>query len=168
MTAIGDSLLKELVRKGNISYILNPSLQIHPASIDLTVRSILTFVNPGVIDFTNEKRQISHCKELPFNEEGYVDLKPGAYKVIFNEVVKIPPNYIAIGLPRSSLLRSGATIICGLWDPGYYGRSEALLLVFNSMGLRIYRNARVAQLVMIKVVGATKVYKGRYQGENVD
>ncbi len=167
MTVMGNQLILNLIRLGNLSSLISENLQVHPASFELTLRKVLEFKDKGSIDFTNEKRKIPTCKELEFNENGYIDLKPGAYKVVFNEIVKIPFDCVAIGLPRSSLLRSGATVICGLWDPGYFGRSEALLLVFNPHGIRLYRNARIVQLVLIKVQGSTKSYKGIYQGENI-
>lgn len=167
MTVIGDRLIVELIESGHIVGLLHEEMQLHPASIELTLRKVMSFKGAGVMDFTNQKRKVPECEEVPFNEEGYVDLKPGAYKVVFNEVVKIPPDCMAIGLPRSSLLRSGATIICGLWDPGYTGRSEALLVVFNPYGIRIYRNARLVQLVIMKVMGVTRRYAGIYQGENM-
>ena len=69
---------------------------------------------------------------------------------------------------RSSLLRMGAAVQTALWDPGYKGRSEALLVVSNSHGLTLQRDARVAQLVFIRIERADgEVYGGRYQGENM-
>lgn len=93
-------------------------------------------------------------------------LDRGAYLAVFNEKVNIPKNIVAIAEPRSSLLRSGATTHTAVWDPGYSGRSRCLLAVFNPLGLVLYRNARILQLVFFKVLGEVgEGYSGRYQGE---
>jgi dUTP pyrophosphatase len=62
----------------------------------------------------------------------------------------------------------GATMETALWDPGYRGRSQSLLVVYNSQGLRLKRNARLMQLVFIRLEReADKAYSGIYQGENI-
>jgi dUTP pyrophosphatase len=88
--------------------------------------------------------------------------------VVFNEIVNIPKDVAALARPRSSLLRSGATLETALWDPGYRGRSQSLLVVYNPFGLRLKRNARLMQLVFLRLDNeAEKVYTGKYQGENI-
>ena len=105
-------------------------------------------------------------QEIEFRNDE-VHLAKGAYKVIFNEYVKIPNDAAALCFPRSSLLRCGATLECAVWDPGYEGRSEALLIVANEHGLDIKKNAKIGQLIFIKLSEAAKeLYEGRYKGEN--
>ncbi|RLF21323.1 MAG: deoxyuridine 5'-triphosphate nucleotidohydrolase [Thermoprotei archaeon] len=168
MSVLGDSILLRLISEGLVvKGAVDIRKQLQPAGVELTVAEIMEFEEGGCLDFSNERRRIPRCRRLEFNEEGFIDLKPGAYKIRFNEVVRIPNDCIAIGFPRSSLIRSGATVLCALWDPGYVGRSEALLVVFNPRGIRLYRNARVLQLVFIKAQGVTRPYSGVYQFENV-
>ena len=74
---------------------------------------------------------------------------------------------MALGQPRSSLLRCGVTINMAVWDAGYSGRGQALLTVFNPHGFKLQKNARVAQLVFFQLAAETEGYNGTYQGENL-
>ena len=140
--------------------------QYQPCGIDITLKEVYNFKTAGVIDFDNKERKISEVEPLAF-ESDKVTLKPGAYKVIFNEYVRIPKDVTAMCLPRSSLLRCGVTLECALWDPGYEGRSEALLLVKNDHGITFKRNAKIGQMVFVKLAeGANALYEGVYKGEN--
>jgi len=140
--------------------------QYQPAGIDVTLKEVKKFDSAGRIDFDNSTRKISDSSILEYNEEE-VHLKPGSYKVVFNEYVKIPADAAAICLPRSSILRCGADLNCALWDPGYEGRSEALLVVYNEHGITLRKNAKIGQLVFIKLSEkADSLYEGQYKGEN--
>jgi len=75
---------------------------------------------------------------------------------------------MALGRPRSSLLRCGVTVGTAVWDAGYEGRSQSLLVVYNPRGFRLQKNARVAQLIFMRLSGKTEGYKGAYQGENIE
>jgi len=56
---------------------------------------------------------------------------------------------------------------CAVWDPGYEGRSEALLIVRNEHGLVLKRNAKIGQMVFFRLADTAKeLYEGRYKGEN--
>lgn len=93
-------------------------------------------------------------------------LPPGAYIVRYREYVKIPDDCIALAIPRSSLLRMGATLYTAVWDPGYKGRGYGLLAVFNNRGIVLEKGAQIAQLVYIKMTGRTSfTYRGTFYGE---
>jgi dUTP pyrophosphatase len=140
--------------------------QFQPAGVDVTLKNVLSFSCAGNIDFDNSERKISETEEVPF-EGGWVQLPSGSYKVIFNEYVKIPQDAAAVCFPRSSLLRSGITLECAVWDPGYEGRSEALLVISNPHGARLKKNAKIGQLVFIRLhEPARESYQGVYKGEN--
>jgi len=141
--------------------------QYQPAGIDMTLKSVHKFDEAGKIDFDNKERKISAVSELEFSNDE-LHLEKGAYKVIFNEYVKIPADAAAFCFPRSSMLRCGVTLECAVWDPGYEGRSEALLLVSNEHGITFKKNAKIGQMVFVKLVEATKdLYEGKYKGENL-
>ncbi len=140
--------------------------QFQPAGVDITLKEIYVFKNAGKIDFDNSERKISEVESLQFQNQE-VKLPPGSYKVIFNEYVKIPKNLVGFCLPRSSLLRCGVTLECAVWDPGYEGRSEALLLVYNPHGLILKKNAKIGQMIFSNLVEESKeIYSGQYQKEN--
>jgi len=62
----------------------------------------------------------------------------------------------------------GALLGCAVWDPGYRGRGEALLVVGNPHGIRIEVGARIAQLVFIRLYPQLgEGYSGVYQGERL-
>jgi dUTP pyrophosphatase len=79
----------------------------------------------------------------------------------------MPSDIMALGRPRSSLLRCGVDIGTAVWDAGYSGRSQSLLTVHNPAGFRVQRNARVMQLVFFRLNTETPGYNGKYQRENI-
>ncbi|MBI2079322.1 deoxyuridine 5'-triphosphate nucleotidohydrolase [Candidatus Micrarchaeota archaeon] len=148
-----------------ISDLIHES-QFQPCGVDITLKEAYKFRTAGKIDFDNKERKISEVEPVQFQNEE-VALQPGAYKVIFNEYVKIPKDAAAFCFPRSSLLRCGVTLECAVWDPGYEGRSEALLVVRNEHGLVLKKNAKIEQMVFVKLAEATSsLYSGVYKGEN--
>lgn len=143
--------------------------QIQPAGIDLTVREISQFLGPGTLDFSNKKRELPKRSYIAIMEEEPVVLERGVYMIHCDPVIKIPMDTIAFAQPRSSLTRMGCGIHSGIWDPGYIGDSVLVLNVYNHYGMRIHKNARIAQLVYVRMESpATKGYDGVYQGHGVD
>ncbi len=158
-------LPKQHLETANLAEVLNVS-QFQPAGIDISLKEAYRFKSAGKIDFDNKERKISEVEPIPFQSDE-VALPPGAYKVIFNEYVRIPKDAAAFCFPRSSLLRCGVSLECAVWDPGYEGRSEALLIVRNDHGVILKRNAKIGQMVFIKLAeAASSLYEGRYKGEN--
>ena len=145
---------------------VNLDEQVQPNGIDLTLREIAMFQSPGSIGVVNSQRVISSLASLAFDGLGYIDLLPGAYLITYNEIVHLPKNVMALGAPRSSLNRCGITVHTAVWDAGYSGRSQSLLVVYNSQGFRLQKNARVMQLVFLRLSGETEGYCGAYQNEN--
>ncbi|MFA5108818.1 MAG: deoxyuridine 5'-triphosphate nucleotidohydrolase [Candidatus Micrarchaeia archaeon] len=142
--------------------------QYQPAGVDLSLQSVWEFETDGEIDGDNSKRRLAKAKQILWDDEKPIKLKAGAYKIVFNEIVSIPPDAAAIARSRSSVLRCGASVQTAVWDPGYKGRSEALLVVSNPHGLLVHKNAKVAQLVFIRLEKkAASTYSGKYQGENI-
>jgi len=85
---------------------------------------------------------------------------------VFNETVSIPKDMCAIARPRSSLLRMGATVHTAVWDAGYRGRSEALLVVYNESGFFIRKDTRAIQLIFMRLDSEQEGYSGQYMNEN--
>jgi dUTP pyrophosphatase len=142
--------------------------QVQPNGVDLTLRDIALLQSSGRITARSDQRLVSDLAPLVFDGMGYIDLTPGAYIITYNEVVHLPEDVMALGRPRSSLLRCGVTVGTAAWDAGYEGRSQSLLVVYNPQGFRLQRNARVMQLIFMRLSGKTKGYKGAYQGENIE
>ncbi len=142
--------------------------QLQPNGIDLTLREIALLQSSGRIAAEDSQRRVSDLAPLVFDGLGFIDLVPGAYIITYNEIVHLPQNIMALGRPRSSLLRCGVTVGMAVWDAGYSGRSQSLLVVYNPQGFRLQKNARVAQLIFLRLSQKTEGYQGTYQGENID
>ena len=110
---------------------------------------------------------IGETKQLTPDKEGWYRLEKGVYKVVYNEVVKMPLDVAAIARTRSTLLRNGAEVGTAVWDPGYEGRSSSMLTVHNPYGLRLKKDARIAQLIFFHTGEVGKGYNGIYQKERV-
>ncbi|MFC1915625.1 deoxyuridine 5'-triphosphate nucleotidohydrolase [Chloroflexota bacterium] len=141
--------------------------QLQPNGVDLTLREVALLQSAGKIAVMDSQRLVSDLAPLVFDGLGFIDLMPGAYVITFNEIVHLPKNIMALATPRSSLLRCGVMVNTAVWDAGYSGRSQSLMVVYNPHGFRLQRNARVAQLVFLRLTQETKGYQGNYQGENI-
>jgi dUTP pyrophosphatase len=151
-----------------VESMIDATVQTQMCGVELTLQRIERFISPGSIAFDNSDRQLPGTESVEFDGSGWALLESGAYLVTFNEIVSIPRDVAAIARPRSSLLRSGASLETALWDPGYRGRSQSLLVVHNPCGLRLKKNARLMQLVFLRLdKEAEKTYSGKYQGENI-
>jgi dUTP pyrophosphatase len=148
---------------------IDAGVQVQMCGVELTLQKVERYLSGGALAFDNKDRKLPEMEIVEFDPSGWVDLGPGAYLVTFNEIVNIPRDAAALARPRSSLLRMGASLETALWDPGYRGRSQSLLVVYNPLGLRLKRNARLMQLVFMTLEKvAEKTYSGVYQGENID
>lgn len=173
--ALGGALSREQLRslidgaeRPLISGLLDSDQQIQPNGVDMTLREISRYEGSGTIGVDNADRFLPELVGVAFDEDGWTNLEPGVYHIMYNEVVDIPESLMALGRPRSSLNRCGVTINTAVWDAGYNGRSTSMLVVSNPNGFRVQRNARVMQLVFFGMSEATaEGYRGRYQGENV-
>ena len=141
--------------------------QVQPNGIDLTLREVALLQSPGKIGVDNSQRVVSDLAPLVFDGLGFMDVVPGVYIITYNEIVHLPNNLAALARPRSSLLRCGVTVDTAVWDAGYSGRSQSLMVVYNPQGFRLQRNARMVQLIFLRLTGETEGYRGAYQGENI-
>lgn len=164
----GRTELSELVRHGLVEGAVDAAAQTQVNGFELTVERVEAFEGPGRIGFDNADRKLPVYQPLEWDADGWLFLKPGCYKMVFNEVVAIPKDMCAIARPRSSLLRMGATVHTAVWDAGYRGRSEALLVVYNESGFFLKRNTRAIQLVFMRLASEQEGYSGRYMNENIE
>ena len=145
--------------------------QLQPNGFDVTVRSVAAYspeAGAGAVGVSDADRVLPEPTVLDFGPDGWLDLPPGHYLATFNEVVNLPRWLMALCRPRSSLLRMGVTLHTAVWDAGYSGRSQALLVVHHTDGFRLQRDARIAQLVFFPLSSPdTQGYDGRYQRENL-
>jgi dUTP pyrophosphatase len=146
---------------------INIDEQVQTNGFDLTLRDVAGIQTAGQIAAANSQRIVSDLYPLEFDSKGSIELAPGSYMITYNEIVHLPKNIMALGWPRSSLLRCGVNVGTAVWDAGYEGRSQSLLVVYNPLGFTLQKNARVTQLVFFELTGESEGYKGIYQGENI-
>ena len=150
-----------------IEEYINLKEQVQPNGIDFTLREVGMLQSSGKIAAKDKQRLLSGTTPLAFDGLDFIDLMPGAYIVTYNEIVHLPKNIMALATPRSSLLRCGVTINTAVWDAGYSGRSQSLMVVYNPLGFCLQRNARILQLVFFELTKETEGYQGIYLGENI-
>ncbi|AKB49501.1 Deoxyuridine 5'-triphosphate nucleotidohydrolase [Methanosarcina barkeri str. Wiesmoor] len=169
MTLLSSTELRKLIQAtpSLLENAIDIETQIQPNGLELTLKEVKTIDGSGAVDFDNSERQLPDGKTLEFGNDGWIHLPKGIYKVLFNEIVNIPMNLAAIAKPRSTLIRCGTTLETAVWDAGYRGRSESMLVVYNTEGFRLKKDARIMQLLFY-TLGAEveKGYSGIYQNEN--
>ena len=149
-----------------IENYVNLEQQLQPNGFDLTLKEVSLIQTGGRIPVSNAERVISELCPLVFDGMDNIDLVAGAYVVSFNEIVNLPKNIMAMSAPRSSLLRCGVTVENAVWDAGYCGRGQALMVVYNPLSFRVQRNARIVQIVFFELAAETDGYNGTYQGKS--
>ena len=151
-----------------VADLLCPAEQMQPNGVDLSLQGVSRLSGAGRMGRDNAARELAAAEPLAFDREGWLHLTPGAYLVTFREVVNLPGDLMALGLPRSSLLRSGVGIHSAIWDAGYRGRSQALLTAHLPEGYHLQEGARLMQLVFFRLTAAVEQgYSGRYQEEDL-
>lgn len=146
---------------------INLEEQVQSNGVDLTLREVALLQSSGKIAVKDSQRLVSDLAPLVFDGMGFIDLVAGAYIITYNEIVHLPKNIMALAMPRSSLLRCGVTVNTAVWDAGYSGRSQSLMVVYNPQGFRLQKNARIVQLVFLELTQETEGYQGIYQRENI-
>lgn len=129
---------------------------------DLTLKSV-NQINGGVV--TQDKTVVEEYKEIPpfqnTNGKFMFRLSPGVYSLTFEQGCKLPSNITAFIRHRSSVLRCGAEIVSGVYDPGFEV-DEMGGVMFVHKEIIIERGARVAQIIMFENNEAD-LYDGQFQ-----
>jgi len=96
------------------------------------------------------------------NPRKYYLLAPGSYSLTFEQGVKLPSGKTAFIRHRSSVIRCGATITSGVYDPGFeVDEMGAVLIATQPITLEV--GARVAQIIIFDNFDA-ELYAGQWQG----
>ncbi len=160
-----EEIRRRILEEGLIRDYIDLETQLQPNGFDCTLRAVAKLKGCGRVDFDNSKRQLPETEEIEFSK--WVYLPKGVYRAYLNEIVSLGKDLMALARPRSTLVRAGANVLTAVWDAGYTGRSEVGLIVHNEAGIWLSRNARIVQLVFIKLTSETEGYKGIYAGENM-
>lgn len=164
----GDSIVGRGIVSLATDASANAADHVQPNGIDLSVDAVWRFSGPGELGVSSAARVLPEREELPFDAEGWLQLEAGTYGIRYAEAVSLPTDCGGLCFPRSSLLRMGVHVPTAVWDAGYTGRGEGLLVVLNPAGMRVQRGARIAQLVVFGLsAAASRAYAGKYQNEGL-
>ena len=151
--------------------------------VDLSLRGVKRITSAGLI--LKDKSIVSSYEDVDerciYREDwcnasdiahGFV-LEKGTYIVLLNEGCDFGPNDTGLIILRSSLNRCGVSIQSAVWDPGYNSINKDTILpmsvrltVDTDEGIRIEKNARIAQLLVFQNED-TSLYDGQFQGGNL-
>jgi len=161
-----DVLLQEF-EAGGIEIDPLEENQIGPASIDLTLGDEIRTIqpHPGAIDIVEATDYRDHTEVVSLATP-YV-LRPGeTIHGITKERVRLAPTLCGFLEGRSRYARLGLMIhvTSALVQPGVDNRQVLELSNVSNQPLRVHRNVRVCQLVVMRAEGAA-IYRGRFAAQ---
>ncbi|MFB6101529.1 MAG: deoxyuridine 5'-triphosphate nucleotidohydrolase [Haloplanus sp.] len=139
-------------------------VQVQPNGVDLTAEAILETQERGRIG-RDGKRIGAREERAPDDDADAYVLPPDGYVLRYGETIHVPEGHVGFVYPRSSLLRNACMLHTAVWDAGYEGRGEGLLVVHRE--IEIEPGARVAQFVLAEA-NHDDTYDGSYQGERLE
>jgi dUTP pyrophosphatase len=130
---------------------------------DLTLKSVKQ-VTGGAVMIDNTAVNPYNDVTPILNQDGrfIYKLNPGTYSLTFEQGCKLPNNMTAFIRHRSSVLRCGAIITSGVYDPGFEVDEMGGVMVVSE-SIVIEKGARVAQIIMFENNEA-ELYDGQWQG----
>ena len=129
---------------------------------DLTLKQVKAIDGGSVF---SDKTEVLPYLEVPtFTKEGKIvyNLSSGSYSLTFEQGVKLPSNKTAFIRHRSSILRCGAMITSGVYDPGFEVDEMGAVLI-ATQPITIEVGARVAQIIIFDNSEA-QLYDGQWLG----
>lgn len=129
---------------------------------DLTLKQVKRIRGGSVLQnatLVNEYAQVATTTQ---DGREVFNLPAGEYSITFEQGVKLPSGKTAFIRHRSSILRCGATITSGVYDPGFEVEEMGAVL-FAAQPITIEVGARVAQIIIFDNNDA-ELYDGQWQG----
>lgn len=141
---------KTAISRGIILNLTNPTLQIQPCGIDLSLRKIFSWTSAGTVDFSNQFRAGSRKEQLEFTgtsgsspKTKSIHLSAGNYMVEFHEEVNMPLDIMGQIFVRSSLWRMGALLSAGVVSWFFFKRKKNNPYLFSFIFLPPFPNCGV-------------------------
>lgn len=165
---IGTEQLKKMVKKGLVSHLSRRELE-NPEGpgLDLRAGEFFAINGNGFLGVT-ERQTPSATSIAKYKQENSIIIKPGEYYLVATvEELQMPENVFAHIYPRSTLFRSGISLLAGKVSPGYQGR---LVFGFANLGLSEFRvelGARIAFIVFHEILGRSSLSRGQWKGGRI-
>lgn len=152
---LSDKDMKERLKDGSIVIdpILDPDLQIQPASIDLRLADEFVVYNLShmtCIDPRDPETVQKYTRTVKVEEGEAFVLHPGEFVLGSTfEWVEIPADLVARVEGRSSIGRIAVVVhaTAGFIDPGFHGRITLELSNLGRVAVKLYPGMRISQLV---------------------
>ena len=132
---------------------------VQPNAVDLRVDKIFD-IKQERFYISDDKKQHRGSTEKMLSREGEWFLQPGAYEVIFENIIDVAEGEAGFVITRSSLNRNGLYLTTGLYDSGYNGVMAAVLHVTTSPAV-IKKGTRLGQFLLFKSE-TLSMYDGDY------
>jgi deoxycytidine triphosphate deaminase len=158
---LGYEEILKLIKEGVVENC--PESSVQPAGVDLRVGRFYRLKSGAKL--LKDSRELPEVEEI---QEDKIVLKPGEYILVETmEKINTPADILALVLPRTTLFRSGVSLRTGVIDPGFNGTLTFGMKNEGNYEFVLERGARIAQMILLRVEGKTKLYNGRYQGGKV-
>lgn len=99
-------------------------------------------------------------------ENEFYTLTHGTYIAVYNETIEIPEGHVGFLWPRSRFPRSHMFLTSAVWDQGYKGIGEGMLMVPDHYAV-IEKGMRIGQMVFMEAEKPDEMYEGSHQGERL-
>jgi deoxycytidine triphosphate deaminase len=132
-------------------------------TLDSASRILSAKADHGHISAIGPTKLPEYSRIVP-NSDGVYKFYGGMYSLTFEQGCKLPQGVCCWITHRSSILRCGAFISSGLYDPGFECEQMGAVLIVPADGsLTIERGARVAQF-FASTAEDSVLYDGQWQG----
>lgn len=152
---------KELFESGMITNVLEENIQ--QQGIDVRVRDIKRLDGTGTIPATGKTITPVSLPVALSNNQKWI-LNPGYYEVEFEEGCNLDEYTGFDYKTRSSLVRCGAQIISGHFDPGFHTDNCGAYLIVR-LPITIEKGAKLAQIIPSTSNKVENVYDGQWQND---
>ena len=164
---LSDGSIKARLASGDLKIepLVNPELQIQPASVDLRLDKHFIRVRKahvGVIDLADPVQELDRVS----TEDSFV-IEPWEFVLASTaETIRMPNDLVGRVEGRSSLGRLGLIIhvTAGFVDPGFEGQITLEMTNFNPSPLRLHIGMRVCQLSLEQMTSPAERPYGEARG----
>lgn len=168
---LGLDKLLELVSKNNLVENLSPRELETPegAGFDIRLGEIFEIKGSGYLGVEDRKtpKEKSLAKFDSKKNKSFV-FKPGKYHLVKTiEKVNLTNNLTAHIFSRSTLFRSGISLLVTQVAPGYSGELVFGMVNLGKSNIKIDLGSRIAHIQFLEVKGGGRKYKGQWQGGRV-
>lgn len=146
--------------------------QLQPNGVDLRIDKIYEITNTAILKDKEYDKGVREESEIllkdnfsSLDKNSYMVMKNKPHIVVYDEIIKIPEGHIGYVFPRSRLMRSGGFLTTAMWDQGYEGRGEGLLIPLNN--LVIENDMRIVQFTLFEALRGEQLYDGDHQKERL-